>query len=99
LITSPIIVTPITLKIRTTQGWYRKRRRKADKKTRAIPSDKTKMVRIILLNISFIGTSKNENRRQYDCFDSGPTIVGFLRRISPDPITNLPFLVYVILKK
>jgi len=78
LITSPIIITPIRLKIRTTQGLDRKRRRKADKKTRAIPSDKTRLVRIILLNISFIGTSKNKNRRQNDCSDSGPTIVRFL---------------------
>jgi hypothetical protein len=58
LITNPIIITPVRLKIKTTQGLDRKRRRKADKKTRAIPSDKTRQVRIILLDISFIGTSK-----------------------------------------
>jgi hypothetical protein len=80
-----MIITPIRLIIRTTQGLYRKRRRKADKKTGAIPSDKTRLVKIILLDISFTGTSKNKNRRQNDCFDSGPTIVGFLRRYFPRP--------------
>jgi hypothetical protein len=82
--------------IRTTQGVYRKRRRKADKKTRAIPSNKTRGVRIILLHISFIGTSNNKNRRQNDRSDSGPTIVGSSGDISPDPITNKTFLLYII---
>jgi hypothetical protein len=85
LITSLIIVTPIRLKIRTTQGWCRKRRRKAEKKRRAIPSDRTRLVRIIILDISFIGTSKNKNRRQNVGSDSGPTIVEFLRRYFPRP--------------
>jgi hypothetical protein len=66
---------------------------------RAIPSNKTKMVRIILLNISFIGTSKNKNRRQNDCSDSGPTIVGFLRRYLPRPNNTLnSFLKSIIVK-
>jgi hypothetical protein len=82
------MIAPSRLKIRTTQGWCRKRRRKADKKTRAIPSNKARPVVIILLDISFIGTSKNKNRRQNDCSDSGPTIVGSSGDIPPDPITS-----------
>jgi hypothetical protein len=63
----------------------RKRRKKTEKKRRAIPSDTTGTVRITLLEISFIGTSKNNNRRQNDCSDSGPTIVEFLRRYFSRP--------------
>jgi hypothetical protein len=60
LINSPIIKMPIGIKIRTTQGLDRKRRRKADKKMRAMPSNKIRLVMIILLNTSFIGTSKKK---------------------------------------
>jgi hypothetical protein len=78
-------IAPIRLNIRTTHGLSRKRSRKAEEKIRAMPSGKTRLVRAILLNNSFIGTSKIGNRRQNDSFDSGPTIVRFLRRYFSRP--------------
>jgi hypothetical protein len=97
LITSPIIIAPIRLKIRTTQGLYRKRRRKTDRKMRAIPSDKTRLVRIILLDISFIGTSKIIKPPSKRLFRQRPDHRGVPPEISPQTLKQTKLFLQIIL--